>query len=98
MTEPVQIGPDVMTPANDRWAEFLALLEGPKGCNFRETIPGDADSISWSCGGGNDQHLARELLFGMGLNQVAVYDSCDYFRSQGGYCDCEIVFNLRKSA
>jgi hypothetical protein len=73
-----------MLPGNPRWGEFLDRLAGPEGCDFR------ADR--WTCH--NDTRAAQALLVRMGLSDPAVKLSLAYYRDHGGYCDCEIVFNV----
>ena len=79
---------DVMTPDHPRWEEFCERLEGPEGCNFRRKRDGNT---TWRCAGGTDKRHARRILTSMGMD---VEESLDYFEANGGYCDCEILFNV----
>ncbi len=81
----------IMTPTHPRWEEFCDRLEGPDGCNFHE----DADGVTrWTCGGGEDQSIAIRCLQVMGFDRASIDASCAYFRDHGGYCSCEILFNV----
>jgi len=86
---------DVMTVDHPRWNEFCVRLEGPEGCNFVEEKPGDPKSITWKCSSKPDFELATPILKSMGMD---VEKSIAYFREHGGYCDCEILFNVERSA
>lgn len=82
---------EAMTPSHPRWKEFVARLEGPEGCNFRLKDPKDRESIRWTCAA--DGHpLATKILKAMRFD---VARSIAYFREHGGYCDCEVVFNVK---
>ena len=72
-------------PRGDRWEEFLDRLCGPAYCNWKEE--------SWTCHG--DLRFTRALLVEMGLSTPAINVSLQYFQDHGGYCDCEVVLNVR---
>lgn len=80
---------NVMTPKHVRWNEFVERLEGLEGCNFHKRDDGE---IQWKCAGGNDKSLARAILESM--MSIDVDASLKYFESCGGWCDCEILFNV----
>jgi hypothetical protein len=77
-----------MTTGHERWPEFVACLEGPEGCNFEET---DHD-FTWDCD--HTHRYAARILLEMGLEPEDVARSIDYFKSHGGHCDCEVLFNV----
>ena len=78
--------PDILTVDHPRWAEFKDLLEGPEGCHFRE----EGGQTRWTCG--NTLALAEKLLRTMsGINAEA---TLAHFGRHGGYCDCEVLFNV----
>lgn len=79
---------NTMTPQHDRWPEFFMRLEGPEGCNFREAESG---KIVWNCEGGTNKSKATAILSLMGMDTDS---SLAYFEAHGGYCDCEILFNV----
>jgi hypothetical protein len=85
----------VMTSDHPRWQEFYGRLEGPEGCNFREKVPGDPTTVKLDCTSKNDHTNARKILSAMGFNQAQVDSSCEYFNSCGGFCDCEVLFNVK---
>lgn len=84
----------LMTPEHPRWDEFCERLEGPEGCNFVERVPGDVSTVTWRCGGGTDKSYARQILAAMGFSPGLVEGSLLYFEKHGGYCSCEILFNV----
>jgi hypothetical protein len=84
---------EMMTREHPRWEEFCDRLEGPEGCNFHED-DGDGE-IHWKCEH-DDLTLSRRILADMGLSKTAIEDSVTYFRERGGYCDCEVLFNVKR--
>ena len=73
-------------------AEFEALcvwLESPEGCNFRQEIPGDSESITWTCDG--TLKLTRRWMRVHGINEATTIPELE---ERGGYCDCEVLFNV----
>ena len=83
---------EAMTPIHSRWDEFLERMEGSEGCDFTQTIPGDSLSVTWKCDGTMDRPVARKILESMG--DIDIEGSLQYFDNHGGYCDCEILFNV----
>lgn len=81
--------PAAMTPKHPKWTEFAALMEGPQGCNFRKDDKGET---TWDCNAKQERPIARRLL--AGFDGVDVEKSLAYFDMHGGYCDCEIAFNV----
>jgi len=77
-----------------RWAEFFNRLKGSEGCHFRLLDENKKDSWAWKCGGGTDQSLAKEILQHMGLGERAITSTLTPCQKLGGYCDCEIMFNV----
>jgi hypothetical protein len=73
-----------MRPRHPRWTEFIDRLAGPAACNFK--------AETWTCFG--DTRFTERILASMGLEPAAVAASVRHFRSRGGYCDCEVVFNV----
>jgi len=80
---------ETMTTEHTRWDEFCERLGGPEGCNFRDD---KEKGTTWHCGGGTDKSFAEIILQDMG--DVDVTASLSYFEDHGGYCDCEILFNV----
>jgi hypothetical protein len=81
----------IMTPKHPLWKQFINRLAGPEGCNFQQDKGG---SWSWKCKGGNDKSFATAILKTM--DNIDIESSLEYFESKGGYCDCEILFNIIK--
>jgi len=95
----IVILPTTMVVSRPRWKEFLSRMEGKEGCNFRED-PKKLETrkesarfgkprIVWNCE--HTLNIASRLLRKMGFD---VESSLTYFRSRGGYCDCEVLFNV----
>ena len=87
---------NIIKPSHPRWRDFFCGLEGPEGCNFVENEPGNPESITHRCLGGKDKSKAVAIMNEMGgLN---IRGSLLYFEKHGGFCDCEILFNVEVSA
>lgn len=82
----------IMTPEHPRWDEFAYKLD--KACHFTQSDPKDPKTISWRCGGGNRKLFARRVLKQMRYSKTSIEASCRFFEERGGYCDCEILFNV----
>jgi hypothetical protein len=80
----------LMTPNHELWDEFYQRLEGPEGCNFRND---DDGKTVWSCDGDMDKPLSRAIL--KKYKSVDIESTLQYFESHGGYCDCEVLFNVK---
>lgn len=81
----------MMTPDHERWDEFIQRLSGPDGCDFQR------DPFTFKCAGGMDKTFATKILEDMGFASGEVAASLTYFEEHGGYCDCEIIFNVDPS-
>lgn len=77
-------------PGGPRWPEFCKTLGGPGYCDFR----GKGRDEKWTCKGGEDKSHSEAILRGMGLAEHAIAESLAYFEKHGGYCDCEVLFNV----
>ncbi len=84
---------DTMTPEHQKWDEFIERLEGSEGCDFKETEPGKP---TWECAGGRNKDFAKAIL--ETIPNVDIDASLEYFEKRGGYCDCEIIFNIHPLA
>jgi len=78
-----------MTPEHPKWNIFIQMMEGKKGCNFRIKRNGN---YSWICLGDKNKPIAKKILKIIG--NIDIEGSMKYFDENGGYCDCEILFNL----
>jgi len=73
-------------------AEFDAMcdwLGGPEGCNFQQQIPGDIESITWTCDG--TLKLTQQWMRTHGVDEAT---NIPELEERGGYCDCEVLFNV----
>jgi hypothetical protein len=80
----------LMTPQNEDWNEFCAILEGPEGCDFKKD---ENDKIVWKCDSSMDRPLANKILAEY-FPEIDIEGSLEYFDEHGGLCDCEILFNV----
>ena len=85
----------ILTVEHPSWPKFVEALEGPKGCNFRKE-PNDkgVERTVWTCSS-KGHELSTPILESMGFD---VDETIAYFRKHGGYCDCEVLFNVERSA
>ncbi|KKM82205.1 hypothetical protein LCGC14_1321900 [marine sediment metagenome] len=84
---------ETMNYDHPKWEEFLERLDGPEGCNFQQSDPKNTRSLTWKCQGGEKQGSATIILKDMDCDIKA---SFEFFNEHGGYCDCEILFNVTK--
>lgn len=80
----------LMTPEHPQWNEFIALLLGEEGMNAHQE---DERGWVWTCYGGNDKRFATAVLE-KHFPEVDVPATLAFFEENGGYCDCEIFFNV----
>lgn len=71
---------EAMTPSNPRWKEFTEALE--------------MSVRAEGCNAGRDKSLATSILKVMGFHKTLIDTSLAYFESHGGFCDCEIIYNI----
>ena len=79
---------EILTPGHPKWVEFCDRLGGPEFCDFRDTESG---GITFNCSGETDRPGATKILAEMEGIDVAA--SLEWMSENGGYCDCEILFN-----
>jgi hypothetical protein len=68
----------MMTPGHPRWEEFY--------CRLSEAL------AHHECDGRRDQ--TERVLTTMGFFDGEIADSFEYFEQRGGFCDCEVLFNV----
>lgn len=76
------------TPSHNRWDEFCVKLS--KRCRLKEKN----GEVTWKCAGGEQKLGARAVLKQMGFSDTTIRDTFYYFELNGGFCDCEILFNV----
>lgn len=76
-------------PGHPRWKEFLGKLEGP---SFLTKEEDDEEGFVFNCDGSFERPLTRKLL--LEFEGIDVDASLEYFQQHGGYCDCEVLFNV----
>jgi hypothetical protein len=77
----------MLTRKSRNWKAFIQRLSGPEGCNFR-----GYRKRRFTCH--HDYRFTRRIMADMGYNRTEIEESIIYFQSKGGYCDCEVVFNV----
>ena len=80
----------VMEPQHPLCDEFTGLLEGPEGCDFKE----DRGRFTWSCDSTDRSCPKAQAILRKYYPQVDIAASLEFFHTHGGYCDCEILFNV----
>lgn len=78
-----------MTP--NQVKEFFERLEGPEGSNFRKE-KGTGEFL-FDCAGGDNKDKSIDLLLKMKLSVHEIVYFLIACNSNGGHCDCEILFN-----
>ena len=74
------------------WDEFMGRLEGPEGCDFKMKDPNDTNTTTWRCSNKIDREFATAILKTM--PNIDIEGSMKFFSDNGGFCDCEILFNV----
>ena len=88
----------IMNHEHPQWKEFLERLEGPEGCHFRPKSPpalqggDDPSNFVWRCK--HDHTSATKIM--QDMDEIDIEASLSHFRANGGYCDCEILFNVAR--
>lgn len=75
---------EIFTTKNRKWNLFLSKLE------TAVNIQGSGKSITWTCVG--NYKMTVEIL--KEFPEINIQNTLEYFRSLGGCCDCEILFNI----
>jgi hypothetical protein len=81
---------EILTPKSPRWDEFADGIHWmmTQGC----------DEGEWRCDGDSGEHVhryAKTMMRNMG--NVDIEDTLAYCKENGGYCDCEILFNVDRN-
>ena len=79
---------NIMTTDHPMWNRFFARLVAQ--LDFRNSSSGNT---VFRCDNTHDK--ATEILKDIG--GVNIPETLDYFKDNGGHCDCEIVFNVPAS-
>jgi hypothetical protein len=74
----------IVTPSHRRWGEFAIRLQRALEC--------DQEVDGWGCK--DDLALSALVLATMDIGHDDVRATLDYFKSSGGHCDCEVMFNV----
>ena len=77
--------------------KFLNLLEGEQGCNFHLKDEKKPESVVWTCDNTEERPLANKILRGMKISESEIGEIMDICDHNGGYCDCEILFNAEEA-
>jgi hypothetical protein len=75
----------IMTREHEKFPDFIDDLI--KKCNFE----GEGKETTWKCDG---DHRRTTIL--LKKYDVDIDKSIKYFEENGGFCDCEILFNVDK--
>lgn len=85
-----------LTREHPLWEDFVERLNGPEGCDFRFEGPDDdISNLRWTCDSQDDSlPFSRAIMKDMGFSDDEIDDSLAYFAENGGFCDCEVLFNV----
>lgn len=68
----------------EQFEKFSGILEGKQGCNFTK-------SGTWECH--HDYRFTKKILK-KHFKNINVKEFIEFCKNNGGYCDCEILFNV----
>lgn len=74
-----------MNKNHPQWITFIEKLEA--ACDFRATENND---FTWNCN--HDHEFSRKIL--TSFENIDIERSIKFFEESGGFCDCEILFNV----
>jgi len=78
---------EILTTASPRWDEFVdALVEATR-------VPGPSQSLLCDGDRGEQRYRYAKAVMRK-LGKIDIEKSIAFFQSHGGYCDCEILFNV----
>lgn len=75
-----------MSVKHPKWDNFIDTLVDEHHCDFKE------DPFSWKCY--HDYRFSTDILKAINFTEDDIRASIAAFQERGGYCDCEIVFNV----
>jgi hypothetical protein len=82
---------ETLTPQSPRWDEFADALS--------DALTVSTNPHRWHCDGdegqavpGRAHRCAKQVMTDMG--NIDIDASLNFFKAHGGYCDCEILFNV----
>jgi hypothetical protein len=88
--------PEIMTPDNPHWEQFIDKLDvavGLLGCGGDGTqLDPGTNKIAPQDPHWPTHALTRRVLRLMKCAEIDT--SIDYFKEHGGYCDCEVLLNV----
>jgi len=85
----------IMTREHPQWDQFIQILEGILYFHEIENEDGEPD-IAWHCESDFTQTTAvLNFMISLGiLKDIDIDGTIEYFQENGGYCDCEGLFNV----
>jgi hypothetical protein len=85
----------IMTREHPQWDQFIQILEGILYFHEIENEDGEPD-IAWHCESDFTQTTAvLNFMISLGiLKDIDIDGTIEYFQENGGYCDCEVLFNV----
>ena len=86
----------ILTREHPNWDDFVRILTAI--VNIHEVaVPGEEEpELQWTCHGDLRQSIAT-IAFMETLDiteDIDVDGTISYFQANGGYCDCEVLFNV----
>lgn len=85
----------ILTREHPQWDQFIQILEGILYFHEIENEDGEPD-IAWHCESDFTQTTAvLNFMISLGiLKDIDIDGTIEYFQENGGYCDCEVLFNV----
>lgn len=71
---------------------LCAWLAGPQACSFQQQLPGDVESITWTCDG--TLQRTRHWMRAHGVDEAATIAELE---ERGGYRGCEVLISATSS-
>lgn len=85
----------ILTREHPQWDQFIQVLEGIVYFHEIENEDGEPN-ITWHCKSDFTQTTAvLNFMISLGiLKDIDINGTLKYFEDNGGYCDCEVLFNV----
>ena len=85
MTDEADMTPfEILSPGHPRWGEFVVKLS-------RSLIVTDT---KWRCDGDRHYRYTKQVMGEMGYGEIDIAETLQFFQAHGGFCDCEVMFNV----
>jgi hypothetical protein len=93
---------EILPRDHPSFEEFIKRLKSPEGCNIKEVNYKFVETThesreiayryTWECNATADRPKATAIL--KTIPDIDVEGTLAYFDEHGGFCDCEVLFNI----